>query len=76
MDLDSIESSNAYKDPTEKNCQIHLTALDKNIVTHFMSGQEMKAKVQILPSAVVTSMDLNLCLIQQIFLLFSVKTLW
>ena len=44
MDLDSIESSNAYKDPTEKNCQIHLTVLDKNIVTHFMSGQRNESK--------------------------------
>ena len=44
MDLDSIESSNAYKDPTEKNCQIHLTALDKNIVTHFVNGQRNESK--------------------------------
>ena len=44
MNLDSIESSNAYKDPTEKNCQIHLTALDKNIVTHFVNGQRNESK--------------------------------
>ena len=44
MDLDSIESSNAYKDPTEKNYQIHLTALDKNIVTHFVNGQRNESK--------------------------------
>ena len=38
MDLDSIESSNAYMDPTENNCQIHLNALIKIIVTHSMNG--------------------------------------
>ena len=44
MDLDSIESSNAYMDLTEKNCQIHLNALNKNIVTHCVNEQRNESK--------------------------------